>query len=112
LGSPQFQVREKATKELAAIGDMALPSLRMALAGILSPEIRQRLVSILDRFEGVGPSPEVLRQIRAIEALEKIGNPEARRLIEKLAAGAPELPLRSEARASAGRLAGRSATAK
>ena len=49
-------------------------------------------------------SMETVRQIRAVEALESIGNPEARRLLDKLAAGPAETRLTQEARAAAVRL--------
>jgi hypothetical protein len=67
--------------------------------------------ALLDRLERGSLSVETVRQIRAVEALEYIGNPEARRLLDKLAAGPPETRLTQEARAAAGRLAGRAKAA-
>jgi hypothetical protein len=46
-----------------------------------------------------------LRQTRALEALEQIRSPEARKLLERLAAGAPEARLTREAQAALERLA-------
>jgi hypothetical protein len=54
-------------------------------------------------------SAEMVSQIRAVEALEYIGNPEARRLLAQLAAGPPATHLTQEAQASLGRLARRTA---
>jgi hypothetical protein len=112
LGHAQFQVREKAANELQSLGDLAAPALRQALAGNPAAESKQRLTALLDRLEGVSPLPAIIRQIRAVEALECIGNPEARRLLEKLAAGDPNLRLTQEAKAAADRLAQRPTTAK
>jgi WD40 repeat protein len=49
-------------------------------------------------------SPDVLRQVRAVEVLEKIGTQPARRLLQKLAAGSQEARLTREAAAAAKRL--------
>jgi hypothetical protein len=46
-----------------------------------------------------------------VEALEAIGNPQARRLLDKLAAGPAELRLTQEAKEAAGRLAKRAGLA-
>jgi RNA polymerase sigma factor (sigma-70 family) len=105
LDDGQFQVREQATRELEALAERAAPALRMALAGSPSPEARRRLVALLDRLDGASPSAETVRQIRAVEALESLGNAEARRLLDQLAAGPAEARLTQEARAAAGRLA-------
>jgi hypothetical protein len=92
---------------LAALGDLAAPALRKALAAGPSPETGRRLRELLDRLDGARPSPETVRQIRAVEALESIGNRAARRLLAQLAAGSPATRLAQEARVSLGRLARR-----
>jgi RNA polymerase sigma factor (sigma-70 family) len=102
-----FDVREQATKELTALGEYAMPLLQKALAGNLSLEARRRLDALLDRLEGGCLSTETLSHVRAVEALESIGNPEALRLLEKLATGPPEMRLTQEAMVSARRLAKR-----
>jgi hypothetical protein len=107
LDDKRFQVREKASKELEALAEFAAPALRKTLAGKQSPEVRQRLTAALDRLDDARPSPELVRQIRAVEALESIANPEAWRLLDKLAAGSTETRLMQEAKAAAGRLAKR-----
>ncbi len=111
LDDERFKVREQATKELEALAEHAVPALRKAVAGKPSLEARRRLEALLDRLDGKSPSAETARQIRAVEALESIGGPEARRWLDKLAAGPPETRLTQEAKASAGRLAKRSAVA-
>ena len=104
LDDGRFQVREQATKELEALADRAAPALCKALAGDPSPEARRRLSSLRDRLEGGRLSAETVRQIRAVEALEFIGNAEARRLLDKLAAGPAETRLAQEAKAATVRL--------
>jgi RNA polymerase sigma factor (sigma-70 family) len=110
LDDVDFKVREQATKELAAMGDRSAPSLRKALAGTPSAEAKQRLSGLLALVDGAGPSAETIREMRAVEALEAIGSLEARRLLEKLAAGPAGMRLTEEAKASADRLAKRPST--
>jgi RNA polymerase sigma factor (sigma-70 family) len=104
LDDEQFQVREQAAKELQALAELAAPALRKALDGKPSQEVRRRLEALLHRLDGGSLSAETLRQIRTVEALESIGNPEARRLLDKLAAGPTEMLLTQEARAAVRRL--------
>ncbi|MBN9524312.1 hypothetical protein J0H58_38330, partial [bacterium] len=108
LGDADFTAREAASKELTALGDRAEPVLRKALAGTPSAEVRRRLGVLVSRLVGAAASPETAREIRAVEALELIGTPEARRALDRLAAGPAGLRLTDEAKASADRLAGRS----
>jgi WD40 repeat protein len=103
LDNDDFAIREWATEELTKLGEPAAPALRKALAGRPPAEVEQRLKQILQGLEG-GLTPEQLRETRAVEALEHIGTPEARRLLEALAKGAPEARLTREAAASLKRL--------
>src|SRR5262249_29248586 len=107
LDDEQLAVRAQATKELEALGDLAAPALKEALAGKPSGEAKRRLGALLGRLNEASLPAETVRQIRAVEALESIGNPEARRLLDKFAAGPPETHLTQEAKASLGRLAKR-----
>jgi hypothetical protein len=111
LDDEQFQVREEATKELESLSGFAAPALRKALAGKPSLEVKRRLETLLHRLDGGSLSAETVRQIRAVEALEAIGNPRARRLLDKLAAGPADMRLTQEAKAAAGRLAKRAVLA-
>ncbi len=106
LDSDTFAVREKATKELRKLGELAEPVLRKALATPPSPEMRRRLQELFDEVaqHQRHPSTDLLRQLRAIEVLERIGTPEARRLLETLAAGAAGARQTREARAALQRL--------
>jgi hypothetical protein len=104
LDYDQFEVREKAARELEVLAEQAAPWLRKALVGKPSLEVRRRLEALLDRLDGVKLLPETVRQMRAVEALEAIGSPEARRLLDKLAAGPAETRLTQEAKAAVRRL--------
>jgi hypothetical protein len=104
LDQEQFDVRERAARELEKLGDRAEPALRKALGGKPSLEARRRLEGLLKRLEGASPSAETVRQIRAVEALESLGDLEAQRVLNKLAAGPPESRLTQEARAAVRRL--------
>jgi WD40 repeat protein len=110
LDTDEFAVRDKATKQLAALGKEAEPALRQAQKESSSAEVRRRVEELLRRLEESkdGPlSPERLRELRAVEVLEYIGTPEARRLLESLAKGPEGILVTEEARASLDRLARR-----
>jgi hypothetical protein len=102
LDHRRYAVREKATQELMRIGLPAVPALRRALAAGPSPEVRLRVERVLADIDiGAGASP--LRHLRALEALERIGTPEARRALEAVAAAGPDAPLAREARGALAR---------
>jgi WD40 repeat protein len=103
LGSAEFAVRTKATEKLAELGDLALPALRQALAAGAPPESRRRLQELIEALIS-GPSPQKLREMRAVELLEHCGTAEARALLKELAGGAPEASLSREAAAALRRL--------
>jgi hypothetical protein len=105
LDADDFDVREKASDELARVGEPAAGALRKALEGAPSAELRVRATQLLEKFGGKGPSPDVLRRGRALEVLEHIGGPEARAILDELAKGAPEAALTQEAAAAVKRLA-------
>src|SRR5579883_3394490 len=109
LQSEQFDVREKAQKELEALGDVAEPALRKTLASKPALEVRRRVEAVLERLRGPVTRPELLQSLRAVAVLEGIGTPEARRLLEVLVKGAPEARLTSEANTSLQRLERRGA---
>jgi predicted NACHT family NTPase len=103
LDSDQFALREQAAKELEKLGEAASAACRNALEGDPSPELRRRLKKLLGQMWS--PSPEQLRSLRALEALELAGTLEARQLLQKIADGAPEARLTREAKAALERLA-------
>jgi WD40 repeat protein len=106
LDDNQFEVRDKARKELEKLEETARPSLESALAkGRPSLEQRTRIEQLLAQLDP--RSPDRLRAWRAVEVLEHIATPEARRLLEELAAGAPAAQATREARAARDRFAAR-----
>ena len=110
LESEQFAVRDKAQKELEDLGDLAESALRQTLERKPTLEVRRRVQAVLERLRGPVTRPELLQSLRAAAVLEDIGTPEARRLLEQLAKGAPEARLTREAKASLRRLDLRSAS--
>ena len=67
-------------------------------------ETRRRIAAILTKLQRAVPGSS-LRLLRGLEALEGIGTPEARRALEKLAAGPADAWLTQQAKASLARLA-------
>ena len=107
LDDDDFDTREKAAEQLAKFGATAGPALQKALDDNPSAEVRQRVSGLLEKLGKPGSHPEDLRGVRAMEALELIASPEAKKLLEGLAEGAPEASLTREAAASCRRLAKR-----
>ena len=100
LNDAKFQERERASKELEELGDSAAPALRKALAAGQPAEAQRRTTLLVRRLEIPVTARELLRIIRAVEVLEKIGTNEARELLQSLGKGAPEARLTSEAQDS------------
>jgi WD40 repeat protein len=103
LDDDDFASREAAQKKLAALGPRAWPALRKALVGRPSVEAKRRLELLL-QAEKRPPSADVLRNQRALRALEWAGTAQARDLLAKLASGDPDDSLTQEAKAALGRL--------
>jgi hypothetical protein len=104
LDSDNFTKRQKANKALEQLESQARPALEKIMANPPSAEARSRAKNLLERLDGPVGSPEDLRMIRAVEVLERIGTPEARDLLARLAKGAAGARLTTEASASVGRL--------
>jgi WD40 repeat protein len=103
LDSEEFAVREKAAGEIEEMGEATEPALRKLLAGKPSSEVRRRAEELLGKLDPAR-SPELLRVVRALEVLEGIGTPEAKKLLTDLAKGSPEARLTREAKATLDRL--------
>jgi hypothetical protein len=111
LDSARFAVRERASAELARLGDMARPDLKKALADHPALEVRRRVERLLEKIEQRVPAGDELRAPRAVEVLENIATPAASKLLEALAGGAAGAGLTREAMEALARLA-RQAAAK
>lgn len=109
LDSDSFEKREAASRELVRMRYRVDSVLRRALENRPSLEMRRRLESVL--AESKRPPAEALRTLRAITLLERIGTPEARRILERLAGGAAA-PETHAAQAALQRLYHRDASAK
>ena len=105
LDSDTFEVREKAVKELRGYREQAAPALRKALQGTPSAELSRQARQLLADLDGPITDPERLRQLRAVEVLERLGTPAAKELLESLAKGDPNARLTRDAKASLERLA-------
>jgi RNA polymerase sigma factor (sigma-70 family) len=99
LDSDQFETRERATRELEQLGEPAKTLLERFLAGSPTLEARLRVKKILEARQR-----DWLLQVRALEALEWMNDAGARRLVEALAAGAPNARLTRDARATLARM--------
>jgi WD40 repeat protein len=105
LDSDTFAGREKARLALEALGDRASEELQEALKHKPSLEAHRRLQALLARLRPPVADPEMLRALRAVAVLEDIGTPQARKILETLAAGAAGARLTREAKAALRRLA-------
>jgi WD40 repeat protein len=107
LDDGRYVVREKAMRELQNLDVLARPELKHALVNAASAEVRRRLERIMSAFEEAPATAELRSAMRAIEVLEGIGNAPARRLLERLARGAPGHRITEESRMALRRLSAR-----
>jgi hypothetical protein len=98
LGNDNFATRDKAARELKKLGVLARSTLEEALKQQPPLEVRMRIEGLLNRLEKHPPTLDELREIRALEVLEYIGNSEANKLVEQLTNGAPSALLTQDAR--------------
>jgi RNA polymerase sigma factor (sigma-70 family) len=108
LESDSFAVREQATAELKKLAELAHPALRQALADKPTLEVRRRIEQVLEATDLDKGSAAQRQTVRAVEVLVQAGTAEARRLLEKLAGGAPESLLTIAAKSGLQRLSKRS----
>jgi dipeptidyl aminopeptidase/acylaminoacyl peptidase len=105
LDSGRFKQRREATEDLAVQVELAEPALRQALAGQPSVETRQRLEQVLRGKDLLLFTARQLQTVRALEVLENIGSPEAKKVLEALASGSPGLRTTRDAKGALDRLA-------
>jgi hypothetical protein len=104
LDSYGFKARETAERKLRELGKLAVPALTRALARGASPEARRRIERLWEKREAPIRSSEALRLLRAIEALEHVGTPAARKVLDRFARKTSGSYFGQEARAAADRL--------
>jgi hypothetical protein len=107
LDDERFEVRQRATRALEALGVDVEPALRKALAHGPPLEQRKRLERLLEPLQAQDKrrmSKEFLGRLRAVEVLERSGTVDARAVLEKLAAGGRGFRLTEEARAALARV--------
>jgi WD40 repeat protein len=100
LDDPEFKVRDQASKELLHLDKRLVPVLDKALAARPPAERKRRLEDLRGKLTGVVLHGQGLRAARAVEVLELIGTPEARRALRALADGAPGALLTTNAQAA------------
>ena len=105
LDHKDYRRREVAMRALAELGERRAEPLDQCLRTGPSPEVRERIERILAAQER--PTPEQLRRLRSIEAIEVAGTREAADLLAHWATGAPGALFTREAKDAAMRLAAR-----
>jgi WD40 repeat protein len=104
LDSDSRLERDRATRELEDLGQLATPELEKVLKTAHSPEMKRRARGLLESQPRGPASPGRLQQVRAIQLLEWIGSAEARGLLQKLAGGEPLALITQDARKAIKRL--------
>lgn len=99
LDAARYPVREAAMRDLERMGSLAKEAITAALKMNPSPEVRERLEKLVNKVNKPDTGAEWLRPLRAIEVLERSGTPDAKRLLQELAAGgdAPSTRMAQEA---------------
>ena len=96
LAADDFDTRQAASRDLAALGPVVAPELRRALRAAADPEVTDRLEKLLQTVEPAEDSAEVV-SARWLEVLERIGTPEAISLVRAVASGDPDHPRTEDA---------------
>ena len=104
LDNPQFAKREMATRELEKHLQIAEPLLKECLASNPSPEVRRRIQGLQARLESKTLAAETIRDLRAIEVLEYLGQTAMGELPGDLAKGDYDPRIVNAARAADRRL--------
>lgn len=89
-------------------GELVVPDLESALEDDLSPEATLRVQNLLVEITRAdcGPDANQRQALRAVERLERVGTPEAKGLLKRLAGGYPSATLIREAKKALARCAG------
>jgi WD40 repeat protein len=102
LGDNDFRVRSQAFKALENLGDLAIPALRHRLASKIFLDERRQIEELLKRAKTW--RSDQLRILRAIQALEYLGSEDAKKVLKRMASGAPESRLTTASRYALQRL--------
>lgn len=89
LDAPRFADRQRAANDLEALDMQVEPHLRRATTLGTSAEMRRSATRLLERLDGPVAGADLLRGLRGVEILQRIGTIEARTLLEQLATGDP-----------------------
>lgn len=98
LDGKDFKTRDKAAKELEALGPLAAPALEKLLQEKLPLDLQRRVEGLLDRSSRQALSVDELRALRGIEVLRGIPSSDAVAVLEALAKGADGAVITVEAR--------------
>ncbi|MBY0233172.1 MAG: hypothetical protein K2W96_28145 [Gemmataceae bacterium] len=104
LDDEELDERRKAQAALEDMGRAAEKALREAMKKATDPDVKLRLGVILRRLAPGEMGGSELRDSRALQVLELVATPAARKLLEELAKGEPEAPRTRMAKAALERL--------
>jgi hypothetical protein len=104
LDAAAFADREQTERAISRLGDRAKEQLAAFLANNPSAEARKRAQKLLDGLGEPITNGELLRGLRAIEALERIATDDAKVILRKLAAGQTGCRLTVDSKAALARL--------
>jgi hypothetical protein len=105
LDADSFETRQKATRDLEGAGASAVAAIQKALRNPPSLEAKRRMERLLVQLDPGTHSAEDLIAFRAVQVLEVVGTPEARKLLKELARTEASRRLAEEARDATERLA-------
>jgi WD40 repeat protein len=104
LDADDARTCQQAAEELEKQAEVAGPTLREALPGFSSVELRWRVEGLVAKWDPLVPRGERLRARRALEVLEQAATPEAKQVLRTIAEGEPVARLTRDAQASLERL--------
>jgi RNA polymerase sigma factor (sigma-70 family) len=104
LDADDFKRRDAARQELEKLGELAEPVLRKALRGNPSLEVAKRIEQVLQKISKLTVNPEKIRDLRAIELLERMNSDGAEVLLNRIAVGVETALLTRQAKASLERI--------
>jgi len=109
LDDGDFEIRQQAEVALLKMGIAAEDAIRTTLEGGCTAEVRETLQRVLGSLGSPAAEGEVLRSVRAIQALEWNGTNKAREVLEVLSKGAHGARQTGDAKAAWFRLQQKSA---